>query len=79
MSALQVTATFTIHDGKLDDFESAAAACMASVREKDSGTSQYDWFFNEDQSVCVFGEPSAKLVEASAGLGPTIYSPFQSI
>jgi len=52
---------------------------MASVREKDSGTSQYDWFFNEDQSVCVFGEPSAELVEASAGLGATIYSPFQSI
>ena len=114
MSGLQVTATFTIHEGKLDDFKSIAAECMASVREKDSGTEQYDWFLNEDQSVCVvretyassdavmehignlgdllerltgtadlnlevFGVPSAELAEASAGLSPTIYSPFQSI
>ncbi len=114
MSQLQVNARFTIHDGKLEEFKAVAAGCMASVREKDSGTEQYDWFFNEDQSVCVvretyasseavlghignlgdlmgqllgaadmeldiFGEPSAELVEAAAGLAPKVYSPFQTI
>ncbi len=59
MSQLQVTARLAIHDGNLEAFKSIAAECMASVREKDSGTSQYDWFFNEDQSVCVVRETYA--------------------
>ena len=46
MSALQVTARLTIHEGKLDEFKEVAARCMQSVREKDSGTLQYDWFLN---------------------------------
>ncbi len=114
MSELQVTARLTIHDGKLGEFKAVAAGCMASVREKDSGTQQYDWFFNEEQTECVvretyassdallehianlgdlmgqllgtadlilevYGEPSAELVEASAGLAPKVYSPFQTI
>jgi quinol monooxygenase YgiN len=114
MSQLQITASFTIHDGKLDEFKKAAEACMASVREKDTGTSQYDWFFNDDQSVCVvreayasseavlghignlgdlmgqllgtadmdlevFGDVSAELKEAAAGLSPRYYSLFQAI
>jgi quinol monooxygenase YgiN len=114
MSQLQVTARLTVHEGKLDEFKSVAQACIASVREKDSGTEQYDWFFNEDRSVCVvretyassdavlehignlgdlmgqllgaadmeleiFGDPSAELKEAAAGLAPKVYSPFQTI
>ena len=30
-----------------------AASAMQSVREKDSGTLQYDWFFNNDETECV--------------------------
>jgi quinol monooxygenase YgiN len=56
MSKLQVTARLTIHDGKLDEFKEVAARCMQSVREKDSGTLQYDWFFNADQTECVVRE-----------------------
>lgn len=56
MSELQVTALCKIHDGKLDDFKVAAAACLQSVREKDTGTMQYDWFFSEDMTECVVRE-----------------------
>ncbi|MEN8143739.1 MAG: antibiotic biosynthesis monooxygenase [Gemmatimonadota bacterium] len=56
MSALQVTARLKIHEGKLDEFKQVAAQCMQSVREKDSGTLQYDWFFNDDQTECVVRE-----------------------
>jgi len=56
MTELQVTATLTIHAGKLDEFRAAAQECIQSVRDKDTDTLQYDWFFNEDQSVCVVRE-----------------------
>lgn len=56
MSELQVTAYCNIHDGKLEDFKAAAAACLASVREKDTGTVQYDWFFNPTQTQCLVRE-----------------------
>ena len=56
MSELQATARLTIHEGQLEQFKELAAACMQSVREKDSGTLQYDWFFNADQTECVVRE-----------------------
>lgn len=56
MSQLQVTARLRVHDGKLAEFKAAAEACVTSVREKDSGTLQYDWFFNEDETECVVRE-----------------------
>jgi quinol monooxygenase YgiN len=46
MSELQVTARLKIHDGKLEEFSRVAVECMESVRTKDSGTLQYDWFFS---------------------------------
>ncbi len=49
MSELQVTVRLTIHGGKLSEFKEVAAQLMQSVRENDSGTLQYDWFFNADQ------------------------------
>ena len=75
MSALQVTARLTIHDGKLAEFKDVAARCMQSVREKDSGTLQYDWFLSEDGSVCVVREAyrdSAALLEHIGNLGETM-------
>jgi len=56
MSSLQVTARFTVHEGKLGEFKALAEQCMESVREKDSGTLQYDWFFSEDESEWVVQE-----------------------
>ena len=56
MEELQVSARFKIHDGKLDAFKAAAEKCLQSVREKDTATLQYDWFFSEDQTECVVRE-----------------------
>jgi hypothetical protein len=56
MDALQVTARLAIHEGKLEEFKELAAQCMQLVRERDSGTLQYDWFFNDDHTECVLRE-----------------------
>jgi len=75
MSALQVTARLTIHDGKLAEFKEVAAACMQSVREKDSGTLQYDWFLNPDGTECVVRETyrdSDAVLEHVGNLGDTM-------
>src|SRR5262249_6636819 len=72
MSELQVTARFTILPGKLDNFKTLAKACIDSVREKDSGTLQYDWFFNKDHTECVVRErykDSEAVLEHIANLG----------
>ncbi len=75
MSALQVTARLTIREGKLAEFRVLAASAMQSVREKDSGTLQYDWFFNDDETECVVRETyrdSEAVLEHVANLGETL-------
>jgi len=72
MSELQVTARLRIREGRLNDFKQAAARCMKSVREKDTGTLQYDWFFNDDETECVVRETyrdSDAILEHVANLG----------
>ena len=53
MSALQGIARFKFHEGKLEEFKRLSAQCMEIVRTKDTGTLQYDIYFNDDQSECV--------------------------
>jgi hypothetical protein len=68
-----------IHDGKLEEFKALAVQCMQVVRERDSGTLQYDWFFNEDHTQCVIRETyrdSAAALEHIANLGPTLGAIF---
>lgn len=75
MNALQVTARLTIHEGKLEQFKTLAAQCMRLVNERDSGTFQYDWFFNADETECVVLETykdSEAVLEHIANLGETI-------
>jgi quinol monooxygenase YgiN len=72
MIELQLTARFAIHEGKLDEFKSLAERCMESVREKDTGTLQYDWFFSSDGTECVVREryrDSAAFLEHATNLG----------
>jgi quinol monooxygenase YgiN len=56
MNAIQVIARAAIHEGKFEEFKVHAAECMRAVRERDRGTLQYDWFFNEAQTECVVHE-----------------------
>lgn len=69
---LQLTTRFSIHAGKLDAFKELASLCMESTREKDSGTLQYDWFFDADGTQCVLREryrDSGAVLEHAANLG----------
>jgi quinol monooxygenase YgiN len=75
MEAIQATARLTIHQGKLEEFKRLAAQCLRSVRERDSGTLQYDWFFNDAHTECVVRETykdSGAVLEHIANLGESL-------
>ena len=72
MSELQGIARFTFHEGKLEEFKRLAAQCMEIVRTKDTGTLQYEIYFNDDQSECIVHEryrDSEALIEHAAHIG----------
>ena len=108
MDQIQVTARFNIQPGRSGEFVELADECIRIVEDQDSGTLQYDWFFNDAGDECVvretyadsdallehishvgeklgalleiseidlelFGDPSAELVEAAAGLAPQVF------
>ncbi len=71
MSELLGIARFKIHEGKIDEFKRLSAQAMEIVRTKDTGTLQYDTYFNEDQSECVVIEryrDSEAAIEHAANL-----------
>ena len=53
MTELVGIARFRFHEGKLDEFKRLSAQAMEIVRTKDSGTLQYDTYFNDDQTECI--------------------------
>ncbi|MFV2113740.1 putative quinol monooxygenase [Micromonospora sp. LOL_025] len=69
VSELQGVARFTFHEGKLEEFKRLSARCVEIVRTKDTGTLQYDIYFNDDQSECIVLEryrDSEALIEHTA-------------
>jgi hypothetical protein len=52
VSELQGIARFKFDDGKLEEFKRLSAQRMEIVRIKDTGTLQYEIYFNDDQSEC---------------------------
>ena len=72
MSELWGIARFKIREGKLEEFKRLCAQSMEVVRTKDSGTLQYDTYFNQDESECVVLEryrDSDAAMEHAANLG----------
>jgi quinol monooxygenase YgiN len=72
VSELQGIARFKFHEGKLAEFKRLSAQCMQIVREKDTGTLQYEIYLNEDESECIVLEryrDSEALIEHSANIG----------
>jgi hypothetical protein len=53
MSDLLCIARLKIHHGKLDEFKHLAARCVELVRTKDTGTLQYELYFNSDNTECL--------------------------
>src|SRR3954462_1357270 len=50
---LQAIARFRFHNGDVEEFKRLSAQCMEIVRTKDTGTLQYDTYFNDDESECI--------------------------
>ncbi len=72
MSELQGIARFKFHEGKLEEFKRLSARAMEIARTKDTGTLQYEIYFNGDQSECIVLEryrDSEALIEHGAHLG----------
>ena len=72
MSEIKGVARFNFHDGNVEEFKRLSAQAMDIVRAKDTGTLQYEIFFNEDESECVVYEryrDSEAVIEHGAHLG----------
>jgi len=73
VSELIGIARFKIHEGKLEEFKRLSAEAMEIVKTKDTGTLQYDTYFNDDQSEAIVLErftDSEALIEHSANMSP---------
>jgi quinol monooxygenase YgiN len=72
VSELQGIARFKFHEGMVEEYKRLSAQAMEIVRTKDTGTLQYDVYFNDDQSECIVLErfrDSEALIEHAAHLG----------
>jgi quinol monooxygenase YgiN len=75
MGKILSVARFRIRPGKLPEFQQIAAECLQIVREKDTGTTMYEWFMNEDQTECIAidcYESSEAVIEHAKNVGPTM-------
>ena len=50
---LQAIVRFRFHDGDVEEFKRLSARCMEIVRTQDTGTLQYDTYFNDDETECI--------------------------
>jgi len=56
MNEIQGIARLKINEGKLEAFKRVASQFMQVVRTKDTGTLQYELYFNEAQTECLVFE-----------------------
>jgi len=69
---IQGIGRFKFREGELEQFKRLSVQLMEIVRSKDTGTVQYEIFFNDDQSECIVLEryrDSDALVEHAWHLG----------
>jgi len=72
MGELQGIARLRFQEDKVEEFKRLTAQCMEIVRTQDTGTLQYEVYFNDDQSECVVLEryrDSEALIEHAEHLG----------
>jgi quinol monooxygenase YgiN len=68
---LQAIVRFRFHAGDLEAFKRLSAQCMEIVRTRDTGTLQYDTYFNDDETECIVIErfrDSEALIQHSESL-----------
>lgn len=74
-------ARLKIHHGKLDEFRRPAAKCAELVRTKDTGTLQYELYFNSDNTQCLVFERYRNwqaLLDHHKNLGDTMAAILQT-
>jgi quinol monooxygenase YgiN len=85
VSELQGIARFKFHEGKVEEFKRLSSQAMEIVWSKDTGTLQYDIYFNDDQSECIVHEryrDSEALIEHAAHLADSVvrlFTPYLSM
>ena len=85
-SELQAIVRFRFHDGDVEEFKRLSALCMEIVRTQDTGTLQYDTYFNDDETECIVierfrdseallqhGENLAHLTDAIIATGSVVF------
>ncbi len=81
MTELLGIARLKIHPGKLEEFKRLQTRCLELVRTKDTGTLQYEAFFNSDYTECLVVEryrDSEALLEHFVNLGETMSAIFET-
>ena len=53
---LQAIVRFRFHNGDVEEFKRLSAECMEIVRAKDTGTLQYDTYFNDGETEAIVVE-----------------------
>jgi len=72
MNELVGIARFKFDEGNVEEFKRLSAQALEIVRTKDTGTLQYDIYFNNDESECIVLEryrDSEALIEHAEHLG----------
>ena len=80
-SEIQGIARLKVHPGKLEEFKRLQAECMELVRTKDTGTLQYEAYFNEDKTECLVLEryrDSQALLDHFKNMGDTMAAIFET-
>jgi len=73
MSELQGIVRFKFYEGKLEEFKRLTAQAMEIVRTQDTGTLQYETYFNHDESEAMVLEryrDSQALLEHGEHISP---------
>jgi quinol monooxygenase YgiN len=66
MSKIQASAKMKIPLGMLEEYKRQVAQYIKQIREKDTGTLQFDWFINADKTECEIRETYASSEAALA-------------
>ena len=72
VSEIQGIGRFKFHQGKAEEFKRLSAQSIDIARAKDTGTLQYEIYFNDDESECVVHEryrESEAVIEHAAHVG----------
>lgn len=56
MSKLQISVRINIRKGMLEELKQKVSNCILKVKERDSGTIQYEWFLSDDNRECEIRE-----------------------